>query len=117
MGAKFTWHEKFTRALEKVPDEMLPQLVRAVCAYGTDGVEPDLAFPLDVIFEAFRDDIDYSKNARKSGSKGGQGVAGPCGARPSGPRRPRMPLRGFRGPFEGFREPSRGRWRPFQPNT
>lgn len=105
MGAKFTWHEKFTRALEKVPDEMLPQLVRAVCAYGTDGVEPDLAFPLDVVFEAFREDIDYSKNARKSGSKGGRASRGPEERGQGSPGDPEDPRKGSENPSKGSENP------------
>ena len=68
---KFTWQEKFTRQLESVPDEMLPQLVRAVLAYGTDGVEPDLAWPLNAIFEGMREDIDNSHDVREKGRRGG----------------------------------------------
>ena len=69
---KFTWCDKFTRALEKVPDEQFVVLVRAILAYGSDGVEPELEFPLDAIFESFREDIDYSHNRRQSGNKGGK---------------------------------------------
>lgn len=72
MSAKFTWHEKFTRAVEKLPDELVAPFVRAVLAYGTDGTEPDLAFPLDAIFETFREDIDYSKGVREANARGGR---------------------------------------------
>lgn len=73
---KFTWCDKFTRALEKVPDEQFVVLVRAILAYGSDGVEPELEFPLDAIFESFREDIDYSHNRRQSGNKGGKARSG-----------------------------------------
>lgn len=68
---KFTWPEKFTRTIEKVPDELLPKLIRAILAYGTDGVEPELEFPLDSIFESMREDIDNSHKFRDGGSRGG----------------------------------------------
>lgn len=73
---KFTWCDKFTRTLEKVPDEQFVVLVRAILAYGSDGVEPELEFPLDAIFESFREDIDYSHNRRQSGNKGGKARSG-----------------------------------------
>ena len=73
---KFTWCDKFTRALEKVPDEQFVVLVRAILAYGSDGVEPELEFPLDAIFESFREDIDYSHNRRQSGNTGGKARSG-----------------------------------------
>ncbi len=69
---EFTWCEKFTRALEKVPDEQFVALARAILAYGTDGTEPELDFPLDALFESFKADIDYSHNRRNSGSRGGR---------------------------------------------
>lgn len=106
MGAKFTWQEKFTRAIEKMPDELVPAFVRAVLAYGTDGVEPDLSFPLDAIFETFREDIDYSKNARKSGSKGGRAsrdAPGDCGDSSKGCE---DPSEGCGNPSEGLENPS-----------
>ena len=81
MGVKFTWQEKFTRQLEQVPDEVLPQLVRAIVAYGTDGVEPDLPWPLSAIFEGMREDIDYSHGVREGGRRGGRAKAAP---KPSG---------------------------------
>lgn len=73
---KFTWCDKFTRALEKVPDEQFVVLVRAILAYGSDGIEPELEFPLDAIFESLREDIDYSHNRRQSGNKGGKARGG-----------------------------------------
>ena len=69
---KFTWQDKFTRIAEKLPDDLLAKLMRAVMAYGTDGIEPELEFPLDALFEGFREDIDYSKGARQRGARGGR---------------------------------------------
>lgn len=69
---KFTWVDKFTRTIERIPDDLLPAFVRALTAYGTDGVEPELDFPLDAIFESLRDDIDYSHAARETGAAGGR---------------------------------------------
>ncbi len=80
---KFTWPEKFTRTIERVPDELLPRLIRAILAYGTDGVEPELDFPLDSIFESMREDIDNSHKFRDGGARGGKArkatePEGPC---------------------------------------
>lgn len=69
---KFTWQDKFTRIAEKLPDDLLAKLMRAVMAYGTDGIETELEFPLDALFEGFREDIDYSKGARQRGARGGR---------------------------------------------
>lgn len=69
---KFTWQDKYTRIAEKLPDDLLAKLMRAVMAYGTDGIEPELEFPLDALFEGFREDIDYSKGARQRGARGGR---------------------------------------------
>ena len=41
--------------------------------YGTFGVEPELEWPLDAIFEGLREDIDNSKRAISNGGTGGRG--------------------------------------------
>ncbi len=71
MADKFTWFPKLTATAEKVPEELRPVLVWALIQYGTYGTEPDLAWPLDAIFESLRDDVDNSKTAR-NGNKGGR---------------------------------------------
>lgn len=70
MGEKFTWFPKFTAALKKVPEEHRGKLAWAIIQYGTDGVEPDVEWPFDAIFEGLRDDIDNSRNARSRNGGG-----------------------------------------------
>lgn len=73
MAARFTWHEKFTRVADKLPEDLQGEFVLAVIRYGTYGEEPDLEYPLSAIFESIREDVDYSVNAIKNGSLGGRG--------------------------------------------
>ena len=73
MAAKFTWQEKFTRVIERVPEKDQGALSLAIIRYGTYGEEPDLSYPLDAIFESVKEDIDYSVSARANGSRGGKG--------------------------------------------
>lgn len=69
---KFTWFPKLTKVVESVPDEYQGAIVMALIRYGTYGTEPDLEWPLSSIFESLREDIYNSKEARKSGSRGGR---------------------------------------------
>lgn len=76
---KFTWFPKFTRQLERVPEEHRLALAMAVMEYGTYGTEPDFAdWGLAAVFEGMREDIDNSKAARyenKGGRPGKTGVS------------------------------------------
>ena len=72
-GAKFTWFPKITSTAEKVPEERRGEFLWALVWYGTYGIEPDLAWPLDAIFESLREDIDCSKRSIKNGQRGGRG--------------------------------------------
>lgn len=71
MGKPFTWFPKLTRTVERVPEEQRGMLLWALAQYGTDGIEPELEYPLDMAFEALRDDIDNSKRNRFN-NKGGR---------------------------------------------
>ncbi len=71
MGRSFTWFPKLTRTVERVPEGQRGVLLWALALYGTDGVEPELEYPLDMAFEALRDDIDNSLRNRL-GNKGGR---------------------------------------------
>lgn len=71
MGKSFTWFPKLTRTVERVPEEQRGTLLWALAQYGTDGIEPELEYPLDMAFEALRDDIDNSKRQRFE-NKGGR---------------------------------------------
>ena len=64
MTAKFTWFPKLTVTAEKVPEELRPTFVWALVQYGTYGIEPELEWPLDAVFEGVRDDIDRSEERR-----------------------------------------------------
>ena len=72
-GAKFSWFPKFTSTIEMVPEEQRLELFMAIVNYGTYGIETDLAWPLDAIFESLKDDIDNSKKAIGNGMRGGRG--------------------------------------------
>lgn len=73
---KFTWHEKFTKLIEHMPNEDVAVLMRAVCEYGSFGKEPELEYPLCAMFETIREDIDFSHDLRETraeaGKKGGR---------------------------------------------
>lgn len=71
MGESFTWFPKLTRTVERVPEEQRGLLLWALARYGTDGIEPELEYPLDMAFEALRDDIDNSKKNRHA-NRGGR---------------------------------------------
>ena len=70
---KFTWLPKFTATVERIPEDHRLEFVWAMVLFGTRGVEPDLEWPYDAIFESIRDDITYSHRARRSGASGGRG--------------------------------------------
>lgn len=69
--AKFTWFPKLTATVAKVPEDERGAILWALAQYGTFGVEPELEWPLDAIFEGLREDIDNSKRAISSGGTGG----------------------------------------------
>ena len=71
--AKFTWFPKLTATVAKVPEEQRGAILWALAQYGTYGIEPELEWPLDAIFESLREDIDNSKRAISSGGTGGRG--------------------------------------------
>lgn len=69
---KFTWFPKLTHVILSVPDTCdRGTLITAIAEYGTFGTEPNLEYPLSAIFEAVREDIDNSANARGN-NKGGR---------------------------------------------
>lgn len=59
--AKFTWFPKLTVTVAKVPEDQRGAILWALAQYGTFGVEPELEWPLDAMFEALRDCIDSKK--------------------------------------------------------
>lgn len=71
--AKFTWFPKLTATVAKVPEEQRGAILWALAQYGTYGIEPELEWPLDAIFESLREDINNSKRAISSGGTGGRG--------------------------------------------
>ena len=71
MGAKFTWFEKFTLVLDKMPEPDRTAMMAAIISYGTYGVEPGFDYPLSAVFEALREDVDNSVGARTA-NKGGR---------------------------------------------
>lgn len=85
-GDSFTWLPKFSEAIARIPDE--GQRARMTCAlvdYGVSGAEPELEYPLDMLFAALRDDIDNGKAYRaervacgKAGGRGNKKTAKPA---------------------------------------
>lgn len=71
--ARFTWFPKLTVTVAKVPEEQRGAILWALAQYGTYGVEPELEWPLDAIFESLREDIYNSKRAIEAGKTGGRG--------------------------------------------
>lgn len=80
--AKFTWFEKFTRVLDKMPDPDRTAMMMAIVNYGTYGTEPDFGYPLSAVFEGVREDIDNSVCARTA-NKGGRPKKAVAGKRPA----------------------------------
>ena len=72
MADSFTCFAKFGDVLLKLSDEERKTLEVAICEYGFFGNEIELQHPLTLLFELMKDDIDNSKKARTSGSKGGR---------------------------------------------
>lgn len=70
---EFTWSPRLTRALERVPEEHQAALFRALARYGTYGIEPELNWPLDAIFESLRDCIDGKKKPARAWRSSGPG--------------------------------------------
>ena len=67
---KFTWFPKLTHTVECVPEEQRGLLLWALAQYGTYRTEPDLEYPLNMAFEALREDIDNSRRNRNQNSGG-----------------------------------------------
>lgn len=70
-GQYFTWSPRLTESVERVPEECQRDLLRALARYGTYGVEPELSWPLDAIFEALRSIIDESRKPVHAWRSGG----------------------------------------------
>ena len=71
MGARFTWFDKFSATLAKIPEDMRGTFALAMIDYGVKEIEPSFEFPYDAIFESVREDIDNSRKARNE-NKGGR---------------------------------------------
>lgn len=78
----FTWHGKFINTLEKIPESERGDFALRVIYYGTDGVEPNLEYPLDAIFESIREDVDNSVKSRVNGKKGAEARKNKGGKKP-----------------------------------
>ena len=69
----FTFRAKYMEVAQKIPDPgQRCAFLEAIVEYGSTGKEPCLSWPLDAIFAAVREDIDYSVAVRQEGSKGGR---------------------------------------------
>lgn len=72
MSESFTWFAKIGAICERLSEEDRRSFVDAVACYGMWGKEPDLAYPLDLVFISIKEDIDNSKEARAVGGRGGR---------------------------------------------
>ena len=77
MAEAFTVFEKFGDVCAALDVEDRKELIYAINMYGMFGEEVDLPYGLKPIFIALKEDIDYSKDSRKRGSKGGRPKAKP----------------------------------------
>lgn len=120
MESKFTWFPKLTATVEKVPEELRPVLLWALIQYGTYGLEPDLEWPLDAIFESLREDINHSKQAVKNGGSGGRGRKKSGKTQETAPEK-NLPLESEKPPFlneeRGVSEPEKVGFEKCQANT
>ena len=72
MADSFTWFEKFGDVCSKLNEEDRREFVYAIAMYGMYGENVELPYLLDALFTSVKEDIDNSKNSRRSGSKGGR---------------------------------------------
>lgn len=72
MAEAFTVFEKFGDVCAALDVEDRKELIYAINMYGMFGEEVELPYGLKPIFIALKEDIDYSKDSRKRGAKGGR---------------------------------------------
>lgn len=68
------------KSWEKMTDADAGKLVKALIAYASSGIEPELEYPLDVVFSMHKQRMDYDndayerrvKSSRENGAKGGR---------------------------------------------
>lgn len=72
MAEAFTMFEKFGEVCAALEEADRKELIYALNMYGMFGEEVELPYFLRALFISLKDDIDYSKESRKRGSKGGR---------------------------------------------
>ena len=72
MAEAFTMFEKFGEVCAALEEADRKELIYALNMYGMFGQEVELPYFLRALFISLKDDIDYSKESRKRGSKGGR---------------------------------------------
>lgn len=72
MAEAFTVFEKFGDVCAELEEADRKELIYAINMYGMFGEEVELPYGLKPIFIALKEDIDYSKDSRKRGAKGGR---------------------------------------------
>lgn len=69
----FTWFESYTKAMLKLPTrELQEKFALGVIGYGSLGTEPFFDYPLDIVFETIRPNVDSSRKRSQMGKKGSQ---------------------------------------------
>ena len=66
----FTWRRAYTDMINKLRDDDMATVVRAVTNYGTYGIEPEseLEYPLGAIFAVIKWDIDHPEAFDEAGN-------------------------------------------------
>lgn len=85
MAEAFTVFEKFGDVCAALDVEDRKELIYAINMYGMFGEEVELPYGLKPIFIALKEDIDYSKDSRKRGAKGGRPKSKPPVCEPCEP--------------------------------
>lgn len=71
-NSRFTFFENYWEFLKLMGDADVAAMVRAICGYAFDGVEPELEGTCALLWIAIRPNVDASLKAAQSGSSGGR---------------------------------------------
>lgn len=69
----FMWQPSYTKVLSRIPSmSQQAEFALKTIKYGAFGTEPFFEYPLDMLFEAIRPNLDISKKRSRAGRKGGK---------------------------------------------
>lgn len=73
MNDSFIFYRSFYEAIKKVKSpEDREAILMAIAGYALDAEEPQLQYPLDMIFELIKPQIDANSKRKENGKKGGR---------------------------------------------